>query len=324
MRAEDIKNVSVIGSGMIGSGWAICFAMNGLNVILYDIKQEALDWAKKHIEDSCQTLEDCGVLTPESKQALFDRIAYTLDIKEALDHPDYIQECVPESFEIKRGTVAKIEELAPPTALVGSSCSRMRISDMVTDEVVHKERYIIAHPFNPPHLVPAVELSKGPGTSQETEDTVYAFFKRLKKEPVVLKKESIGHAGNLIQAAIGREINDLIGRGIIDWENANRLLNYGPGFRHSVMGTTLLADAGSAAGVAGLRKMGNTSGLRLDTQLANWVYPNPNSKNVPHEVDVIESLRKALLPPEAAESREATRIYRDTLLIHQLQDHKLI
>ena len=324
MKASEIKHVTVIGGGMIGSGWSICFAFNGLDVILYDIKQEALDWAKKHIEDSCQTMEDCGVLTPESKQALFDRIRYTLDIREALDHPQYIQECVPESFEIKRGTVAKIEELAPADALVGSSCSRMRISDMVTEEVVHKERYIIAHPFNPPHLVPAVELSKGPGTAQETEDTVYEFLKLLKKEPVLLKKESIGHAGNLIQAAIGREINDLIGRGIIDWENANRLLNYGPGFRHSVMGTTLLSDAGSAAGVTGLRKMGNTSGLRLDTELANWVYPNPNAANVPRESEVIESLRHNLLPPEAAESREATRIYRDTLLIHQLQDHKLM
>ena len=90
------------------------------------------------------------------------------------------------------------------------------------------------------------------------------------------------------------------------------------------MGTTLLADAGSAAGIKGLRKMGNTSGLRLDTQLANWVYPNPNGANVPPESEGLEDLRKALLPPEAAKSREATRIYRDTLLIHQLQDHGLI
>ena len=322
MNAGEIRNVTFLGGGNIGSSWAVCFAMNGLNVTLYDISDEALDTARKMIERSCDTLLQCGVLSHQQQAVLYERIRYTTDVEESLKHADYIQESVPENYQVKRLTVDNIEKYAPSTAIVGSSASKMRISDICAN-ATHKERYISAHPYNPPHLVPLVELAKGPETSQETEDTVYEFFCSLKKEPIRLQKESYGFIGNRYQAVLDREMADLVGRGVVSYEDANKAITYGPGFRYAVMGPTLIYDLGNIKGTTALLSNVSASGINLLEDVASWTV-NPHVKTPdPEKTErLIVNLRHSLLPEEAQTDREAAAIWRDKMLINSLQAHK--
>lgn len=317
MGAQNIKNVTCIGGGTIGASWAVCFAMNGLAVKLYDISDEALEAARMLIMHSAETLKKCEVLDLNGHMALLNRMIYTTDIEFALEGVDYIQESTPENFKVKHRTVEAIEAYAPVTAICGSSTSRMRISD-ICKFARHKERYIVTHPYNPPHLVPLVELAKGPDTSPETEQTTYDFFKRLNKEPIILKKESLGFVGNRYQAVLDREMADLVGRGVVSLEDANKAISYGPGFRYSVMGPTMVYDLGSAAGLRGLVQNMDGSGINLLEDVANWTV-NPHAPN-PNYYDEVDEMWSGL-PDGAGQTRESAAAWRDQMLIAQLRLH---
>lgn len=317
MKAQNMKTVACIGGGTIGASWAVCFAMNALTVRIYDINDGALDAARAVIERSVDTLKGCGVIDAAGQRLLTDRISYTTDLKTALTDVDYVQESVPETLSIKHDIVSAIEAYAPDHAIVGSSTSRMKISDICVN-AGHKERYIGAHPYNPPHLMPLVELSKGPDTSEETEKTTYEFFKLLKKEPICLKKESLGFVANRYQAVLDREINDLVGRGVVSLEDANKAITYGPGFRYAILGPTLVYDLGSAKGLRGLLDNMAGSNINLLEDVANWT-ENPHEPD-PDFYDKVDAMREAL-PGEAGKSREDACRWRDEMLIGQLRLH---
>ena len=320
MKATEIRNVTCIGGGTIGASWAVCFAMNGLNVTLYDISDAALEAAQRIVIRSAQTLRENEVFDQSGYESLLNRVTYTTDIKYALENADYIQESTPENVAVKHVTVESIETYAPVTAICGSSTSRMKISDICVN-AVHKERYIVTHPYNPPHLVPLVEVAKGPDTSEETEQVVYEFFKLLKKEPILLKKESLGFVGNRIQAVVDREVSDLVGRGVVSLEDANKAISFGPGFRYAVMGPTLVYDLGSATGLRGLASNMSGSGINLLDDVAKWtVVPYVQDDAYYDQIDVMRSH----LPDGAGESRETAAAWRDNMLIAQLKLHKKI
>lgn len=315
MNAADIKNVTCLGSGTIGASWALNFAMRGLNVIVYDISDEALANAKEFIEKSVKTLKLCDVLSDVACAELFARVTYTKDLEAALKNADYIQESVPDKLDIKHEIVAAIEKYAPATALVGSSTSRQYISDICAN-AEHKERYVGAHPYNPPHLVPLVEISKGPDTDQEAVDAVYDFFKSLKKQPIRLEKESHGFVCNRIQAVVGRELADLVGRGVVSLEDAQKAITYGPGFRWAVMGHHLILDLGSPKGLAG---MAPASGINILEEVATWT-KSPH----PSVISQIPEARKNILPEGVGDSREKSIEWRDQMLVIILKAHGLI
>ena len=316
MKATDIKNVTCLGGGTIGASWAVSFAMNDLSVVIYDISDEALAYAKSLVERSAKTMVDCDVLDVKAAEELCSRVSYTTDIELALKNADYIQESVPENLSVKHATVEKIEKYAPVHAIVGSSASRMQIGDICAP-AQHKERYTGAHPYNPPHLVPLVEICPGEKTSDETKETVYEFFKLLKKEPIMLHQPSVGFVGNRLQAVLFREMNDLVGRGVVSLEDANKAVTFGPGFRWGVMGPTLVFDLGNAKGIAALGANVGGSGLNTLDYVATWT-KNPHPGNSQAR---IEELRHNVLPEEAHESREAAAEWRDQMLIKSLKAH---
>lgn len=316
MKANEIKNVTCLGGGTIGASWAVSFAMNGLNVIVYDITDEALAYAKGLVERSAKTLADCEVVDEKGAEELCARVSYTTNVEEALKNAQYIQESVPENLAVKHATVENIEKYAPADAIVGSSASRMQIGDICAP-AQHKERYTGAHPYNPPHLVPLVEICPGADTSEETKETIYEFFKLLKKEPIMLHQPSIGFVGNRLQAVLFRELKDLVGRGVVSLEDANKAVTFGPGFRWGVMGPTLVFDLGNAKGIKGLGANVSGSGLNTLDYVATW------TKN-PHpaiSAERIEELRRNVLPEETHESREAAAEWRDHMLIKALRAH---
>jgi len=315
MNASDIKNVTCLGSGTIGASWALNFAMRGLNVTVYDISDEALANAKELLEKSLHTMNTCGVFDKETCEDIIARVVYTKDLEASLKNADYIQESVPDRLDIKHEIVAAIEKYAPATALVGSSTSRQYISDICAN-AEHKERYVGAHPYNPPHLVPLVELSKSPDVPDDAINTVYEFFQSIKKVPVRLKKEVHGFFGNRIQDVVSRELRDLVGRDVISLEDAQKAITFGPGFRWAVMGFHLIIDLGSPKGLAG---MSPASGINTLEEIATWTKcPYPSF------VDQIEDVRKNILPPGIGDTREASIEWRDQMLIVFLKAHGLL
>lgn len=317
MHAADIQRVTCLGSGTIGASWALCFAMNGLDVTLYNHREPSLNEAMGRVRAGAQTLFECGAL-PGGVDALMERISTTTDLAGALRDAQYIQESVRENLEVKHSTVEAVETYAPADALFGSSSSRMPISDICAP-ARHKGRYIVAHPFNPPHLLPLVELCKGPDTAQETEDTVYAFFRRLHKEPIRLLKESHGFVANRIQTVVNREMADLVGRGVVSLEDVNKAITYGPGMRYAIMGPTMIYDLGSPDGLRGMDKIMNSSGINLLEETAVWTKnPYPRDDAYYAQVDEI----RAHLPEGAGATREEITAWRDRMLIAQLREQE--
>jgi len=317
MKASDIKNVTCLGSGTIGASWALNFAMRGLNVTVYDISDESLANAKELLVKSLATMKLCGVFSQEACDEIIARVTYTKDLEASLKNADYIQESVPDRLDVKHEMVEAIEKYAPADALVGSSTSRQHISDICVN-AEHKERYVGAHPYNPPHLVPLVELSKGPDTSLEALDTVYEFFKGIKKEPIRLYKEAHGFVGNRIQTIVSRELNDLVGRGVVSLEDVQKAITFGPGFRWAIMGPHLILDLQNPKG---LSNMVVHSGINLLEEVASWTknpYPPTNSP------ERMTELRENVLPAGARESRENATVWRDQMLIVLLKAHGLL
>jgi len=315
MKATDIKNVTCLGSGTIGASWALNFAMQSLNVTVYDISEEALANAKELVEKSVKTLRLCGALNDQAAEEIFARVTYTTDLVASLKDADYIQESVPDSLEIKHQIVEAIEKYAPVTALVGSSTSRQYISDVCAN-AEHKERYVGAHPYNPPHLVPLVELSPVPGVSEEAMDTVYEFFKSIRKEPIRLQKEVHGFVGNRIQSVLNRELSDLVGNGVVSLEDAQKAITFGPGFRWAVMGPNLILDLGNPKGYAGMKP---ASGINILAEVATWT-KNPH----PGIAAQLPEVRKNVLPAGVGDSRETAIEWRDQMLVILLKAHGLL
>lgn len=315
MNANKIRNVTCLGCGTIGASWALNFAMRGLNVTVYDISDEAFDRAKTLIEESLHTMQQWGALDEEHCRQILSKVTYTKDIEAALKNADYIQESVPDRLELKHEMVEAIEKYAPVTALVGSSTSRQFISDICAN-AVHKERYVGAHPYNPPHLVPLVELSKSPDVSDEAINRAYDFFKSIKKEPIRLHKEVHGFVCNRVQSVVGRELADLVGRGVVSAEDAQKAVTFGPAFRWAIMGHHLILDLGNPNGLAGMKP---ASGINILEEVATWT-KNP----YPSFIADLPEIRKNVLPEGAGQTRESAIQWRDQMLLTLLSAHGLL
>ena len=160
MNVTDIKRVACVGGGVIGSSWAIQFAMRGLDVVLYDINDEQLAKSEAQMHKSLDSLEQFKAITPERRQEIVAAIRLTTSMEEAVGKAQFIQESGPERLEIKQSILAQAEEFASSEALYASSTSGLLISDIAA-KAAHPERCVGAHPYNPPHLIPLVELTSG-------------------------------------------------------------------------------------------------------------------------------------------------------------------
>ena len=163
MKVADIKNVAGIGGGVIGGSWAVLFAMKGLNVKLYDINDDCLANDKKTIVSNLEFLAENGAI--EDKDAVLARIQFTTSMEEAVKDAQFIQESGPERLPIKHSMLAEIEKYAPVDAIVATSASGLPLGQ-ITEHAVHPERCVGGHPYNPPHLIPLVEITKTEKTDE--------------------------------------------------------------------------------------------------------------------------------------------------------------
>ena len=183
MKVADIKNVAGIGGGVIGGSWAVLFAMKGLNVKLYDINDDCLANDKKTIVSNLEFLAENGAI--EDKDAVLARIQFTTSMEEAVKDAQFIQESGPERLPIKHSMLAEIEKYAPVDAIVATSASGLPLGQ-ITEHAVHPERCVGGHPYNPPHLIPLVEITKTEKTDEANVELAKEFYESLGKEAIVL------------------------------------------------------------------------------------------------------------------------------------------
>lgn len=251
-KPEEFKKVAVIGCGLIGYSWGVVFARNGLQVTMYNRKSKALDTVMDRMEEALKFLRDEGMIEAHVVQESLDRITVTTDLEEAVKDADYIQECLWEDLELKRDIFEKLTVLAPADTAIGSSCSGLRISDIITRVTHNPERCIVAHPTNPPHLIPFMEIS-GDLASEDIKDSVYQFMEALGQKPIKCK-EVYGYVLNRIQLSLIQESLYLVKEGICSVEAVERAVTDGLGLRWAFTGPYGVEELNSANLEEGLTK----------------------------------------------------------------------
>lgn len=242
--SKTISKVAIIGTGTIGASWATLFLANGLRVTATDIAPEAELKLRQYIDQAWPALEQLGLPANADKHQL----RFTADIADAVADVDLVQENGPERLDFKIGLYEQLDRLLAPDTPIVSSSSGLTMSQIQVGCKLHPERCVIGHPFNPPHLIPLVEIVGGKLTSEDTIARVTAFYQGLGKRTVRLNKEMPGHVANRLSAALFREIVHLVSEDVISVADADTAICWGPGLRWGVMGPALLYHLGGGAG----------------------------------------------------------------------------
>jgi 3-hydroxyacyl-CoA dehydrogenase len=234
----EISRVACVGAGLVGQGWATIFLSRGLEVIMQDISQEILNESIKHIWLNLKFLETKGLAQNGSVEAGRDRIKTTTNIADACGHADYVQESVPDTYEIKKRVFEEMDSAAPTHAILASSASGLLMTD-IQEVATRPERCVLVHPMLPVHLIPTVEIAGGEKTSRETVQKAREFMERMGKSTVVLRREIPGYIINRLQAALLREAIDLVDKGIASPEEVDKAFCRGTGLRDPIVGPFL-------------------------------------------------------------------------------------
>src|SRR4026207_2303206 len=240
---KPIKRIAIVGTGVIGASWAAEYLARGFDVIATDPGPNAEANLRKYVDEAWKDLTNIGL----SKGASRDRLTFTKDSKGALSKADLVQENGPERPDFKMKLYADMDEVTPVDSLLASSSSGITPS-VIQSKCNRPERVVIGHPFNPPHIIPLVEVVGGNKTSSDAIQQAMAFYTSIGKKPIRLRKELPGHAANRLQAALYREVVYLIEQDILSVEDADAAVSWGPGLRWGVMGPSLLWHLGGGEG----------------------------------------------------------------------------
>jgi len=242
--SRQIKTVAVIGTGVIGASWSALFLAKGLRVIATDPAPNAEANLRTFIREAWPLLEQLG-LAPGASQS---NLTFNADMKAAVVDADFVQENGPERIDFKEKLYGQLDELLSPDVIIASSSSGLPVSEIQKGCKAHPERCVLGHPFNPPHIIPLVEIVGGDKTSEETIQRAMAFYRELGKRPVRINKEVPGHVANRLAAALYREVIYLVSEGVISVADIDDAVSWGPGLRWGVMGPNLLYKLGGGSG----------------------------------------------------------------------------
>ncbi len=252
---NQIKKVAVLGCGFIGFSWAVVFSRNGLCINMYNRKSKSLDTVKDKIADALEFLKAEGVIDQETVKSSMEKIQTFDNLQEALEDIDYVQECLPEDLELKQNIFAQVARLTEKDVVIASSCSGLRISDITAKVKHYPERCIVAHPTNPPHLIPFMEIS-GDNASEEAKDRIFHFMKSLGQKPIKCK-EAYGYVLNRLQLALIQEALYLVKEDICSVEAVESAVTDGLGLRWAFTGPYGVEELNSASLGEGLNKYKN-------------------------------------------------------------------
>jgi carnitine 3-dehydrogenase len=240
---KPIRRIAIVGTGVIGASWAAQYLARGFDVVATDPAPNAEANMRKYVDDAWAVLTSIG-LSPGASR---DRLEFTSDMKKALANADFVQENGPERVDFKIKLYADMDAATPPDSLIASSSSSLTMS-VVQAKCVHPERCVIGHPFNPPHVIPLVEVVGGAKTAPAAVQRALAFYKSIGKRAILLHKEVPGHVANRLQSALYREVLYLIEQGVLSVADADDAVSWGPGLRWGVMGPSLQFHLGGGAG----------------------------------------------------------------------------
>ncbi len=240
---KPIQQIAIVGTGVIGASWAAYYLSRGFDVVATDPAPNAEVNLRTYVKDAWELLTAYGL----APNASLDRLGFASSMREALATADFVQENAPERPDFKIKLFAEIDELTPPDAIIASSSSGLTM-DVIQSGCKRPERCVIGHPFNPPHVVPLVEVVGGAKTSEDTIQRAMEFYSSIGKKAIRLYKALPGHVANRFQAALYKEVLYLVQDGVLSVEDADVAICYGPGLRWGAMGPSLQWHLGGGAG----------------------------------------------------------------------------
>jgi 3-hydroxyacyl-CoA dehydrogenase len=239
IKAADIRTITVVGTGAIGASWAALALSRGFGVVAAD----PAPGAEPRLRDTVAArLAELG--QPDRQE----RLLFTADIAEAAEAADLVLENGPERLDVKREIFTVLDQAARPDVLLASSSSGLLPSTFQVACAQHPERVLVAHPFNPPHLVPLVEVVGGRQTSEEAVDSALEVFRHLGKRPIRIRRELPGHVANRLQAALWREAYHLVGEEVVSVQDIDTAISAGPGLRWALLGPFATQHLSGGAG----------------------------------------------------------------------------
>ena len=242
MKLEQIRLIAGIGTGTMGSGTALVFALGGYRVNLYGRTQASLDRGLKRISSSMALLSENGLIS-EEEQVILSRINCFTDLSLAVRKADFVIESVAEDLEVKKAVFREMETLCSPEAILATNTSGLSPT-LISEALEKKDRFLVSHFWNPPHLMPVVELVPGKFTSGDTVKVTGELLEKIGKKPVSLKKEAPGFIGNRLQFALLREALHIVDEGIASKEDVDRTMRFSLGRRLADTGPLESTDLG--------------------------------------------------------------------------------
>ncbi|MGJ9416328.1 3-hydroxyacyl-CoA dehydrogenase NAD-binding domain-containing protein [Massilia sp. CMS3.1] len=264
---EDITCIGVIGTGVIGASWAAYFLARGFDVSACDPMPGAEAKLRETVRAHWPILEKMGLAAGASPE----RLRFSNDLKRALDGVHFVQESGPEREDLKLALFRDMDALLAPDVILASSSSGLLMS-VVQAACRHPERVVLGHPFNPPHMIPLVEVIGGALTSNETVERTMAFYAAIGKRPIHVRKEVPGHIANRLQAALWREAFHLVQEGVATVADVDTAIAYGPGLRWALMGPFL--NLHLSGGEGGIKHMLDHLGAPIESWWADLGTPN--------------------------------------------------
>jgi 3-hydroxyacyl-CoA dehydrogenase len=240
---KTVQRVAIVGTGTIGASWTALYLARGFDVVATDPGPNAEAKLRKYVDDAWDQLNTIGLSAGASR----DRLSFTTNQNDALAKADFVQENAPERKDFKIKLFAELDDATPEDSLIASSSSGIPMS-VIQSQCKRPERCVIGHPFNPPHIIPLVEVVGGEKTSPDTIKRAMAFYASIGKKPILLHKELPGHVANRLQAALYSQVLYLIQQGALSVADADAAVSFGPGVRWGVMGPSLQWHLGGGAG----------------------------------------------------------------------------
>jgi len=241
--ANPVRRVAVVGTGAIGASWTALYLARGLDVVVANPNPGAEARLRRYVDSAWQALTLMGV----SHKGSPEHLSFTADPSTAVSQAEFVQECAPEDVNLKIKLFAQLDAAAPVETIIASSSSSLPMS-VIQSQCAHPARCVIGHPFNPPHIVPLVEVVGGAKTSPETIERATTFYRAIGRKPIHVRKEVLGHVANRLQAALYREVASLIEQQVVDVADADAAVCWGPGLRWGIMGPNLLFHLGGGEG----------------------------------------------------------------------------
>ncbi len=265
MNVNDIQHIGVLGAGLMGHAIAQVFASAGYRVNIYDADVSMLEKAKERIAANFDVFIQLKLATSEGRERCLDLVAVSSDLQMFCNGPQVIIEAISEEMTVKRNAYAAIEKYTPSDTILTSNTSALSITD-ISAAMEHKTRFLGTHFWNPPHIIPCVEVIMGASTSEDDFNTVYLLLEKVGKVPVRVLKDVPGFLGNRLQHALWREAISLLENKIASAEDIDKVVKYGFGIRMPFIGPLETADL---------------AGLALTRDIHQYLFPYLESSQKP-------------------------------------------